>query len=521
MKAKIRETWGSKLGIILAVAGSAVGLGNFLRFPVQAAQNGGGAFMIPYFISLFLLGIPLMWVEWTAGRYGGLFGHGTAPGIFHSLWRNRFIKYFGIIGIFGPFLIFIYYAYIESWLLAYSFFSITESYFPAAQSGELKQFLQGYQGIEKNNYFHSLVPAYFFFVITFAINFIIIRKGISKGIEILNKVALPLLLLFAIILVIMIFSLGTPDPKFPDRNVLNGLGYLWNPDFSKLTDAKVWFAAAGQIFFTLSVGIGVILTYASYLTREDDVTLSALTSVSTNEFAEVILGGSIVIPLAVAFLGPSVVQEIAKSGAFNLSFVTIPLVFTKISAGSIFAFLWFMLLFLAGVTSSISLIQPVVAFIQDEFDISREKAVNIIGVITFIFCQPAIFFIGNGVIDELDFWAGNFFLILFATIEIIIFAWIFGIDKAWDEIHKGADLQIPKFYRYIIKYVTPTFLLLLLGFWFYQEGLSTLLMKNVPEKNFPYILGTRIAIIVILIVLAILVKIAWKNKKNAKRVDII
>lgn len=521
MKVKSRESWGSKLGIILAVAGSAVGLGNFLRFPVQAAQNGGGAFMIPYFISLVLLGIPLMWVEWTAGRYGGLFGHGTAPGIFHSLWRNRFIKYFGIIGIFGPFLIFIYYTYIESWLLAYSFFSITETYFAAAHNGQLKEFLQGYQGVEKNSYFHNLIPAYFFFVITFTINFMIIRKGISKGIEILNKIALPLLLIFAIILVIMVFSLGTPDPKFPDRNVLNGLGYLWNPDFSKLTDAKVWFAAAGQIFFTLSVGIGVILTYASYLTKEDDVTLSALTSVSTNEFAEVVLGGSIVIPLAVAFLGPQVVQEIAKSGSFNLSFVTIPLVFTKISAGSIFAFLWFTLLFLAGVTSSISLIQPVVAFIQDEFDFSREKAVNIIAVITFIFCQPAIFFLGNGVVDELDFWAGNFFLIIFATIEIIIFAWIFGIDKAWDEIHHGAELQIPKFYRFIIKYVTPVFLLLLLGFWFYQEGLNTLLMKNIPEKNFPYVLGTRIAIAAVLVILAILVKTAWKNKKNARKVDII
>src|SRR3990167_9128689 len=107
---KKREAWGSRLGIVMAVAGSAVGLGNFLRFPVQAAQNGGGAFMIPYFVSLLLLGIPLMWVEWAAGRYGGGFEHSTAPGIFHSLWeKNRFIKYFGAICIFWPMVIFIYY----------------------------------------------------------------------------------------------------------------------------------------------------------------------------------------------------------------------------------------------------------------------------------------------------------------------------------------------------------------------------------------------------------------------------
>ena len=123
---KKRESWGSRLGVIMAVAGSAIGLGNFLRFPAKAAANGGGVFMIPYFISLLLLGIPLMWIEWTLGRYGGGFEHGTAPGIFHSLWqKNRFIKYFGVIGIFGPLVILIYYTYIESWTLAYSFFAIT------------------------------------------------------------------------------------------------------------------------------------------------------------------------------------------------------------------------------------------------------------------------------------------------------------------------------------------------------------------------------------------------------------
>jgi len=113
-----REKWGSRLGIILAVAGSAVGLGNFLRFPGKCAVNGGGAFLIPYFVSLLLLGLPLMWVEWTIGRVGGGFGHSTAPGMFHTMWnKNRFIKYCGVIGIFGPIVIFIYYVYIESWLL--------------------------------------------------------------------------------------------------------------------------------------------------------------------------------------------------------------------------------------------------------------------------------------------------------------------------------------------------------------------------------------------------------------------
>ncbi|MDD5255421.1 MAG: sodium:calcium symporter, partial [Candidatus Omnitrophica bacterium] len=145
-KAKSRDSWGSRLGIIMAVAGSAIGLGNFLRFPAKAAANGGGAFMIPYFISLFLLGIPLMWIEWTLGRYGGGFEHGTAPGIFHSpLQKNLFIKYVGIIGIFGPLLIFIYYTYIESWTLAYSLFALSGKYTAITEQVNMQAFLRGFQ----------------------------------------------------------------------------------------------------------------------------------------------------------------------------------------------------------------------------------------------------------------------------------------------------------------------------------------------------------------------------------------
>src|SRR3990167_4646638 len=151
-----RQQWGSRLGIIMAVAGSAVGLGNFLRFPAKVAANGGGAFLIPYFVALLLLGIPLMWIEWTLGRFGGGFGHGTAPGIFHSIkQKNKFFKYFGIVGIFGPLVIFIYYTYIESWSLGYSFFSLTGKNILPDQAS-MKSFLSGYQGLENNQYFNGI-----------------------------------------------------------------------------------------------------------------------------------------------------------------------------------------------------------------------------------------------------------------------------------------------------------------------------------------------------------------------------
>lgn len=504
---KSRENWGTKIGIILAVAGSAVGLGNFLRFPVQAARNGGGVFMIPYLISLLLLGLPLMWIEWTAGRFGGGFGHGTAPGIFHSMWqKNRFIKYFGVIGIFGPLVIFMYYTYIESWLLGYTFFALTPKYAALSTAEQMQGFLSWYRGSPY---------AYVFFLITFAINLTIVFLGIKKGIEKFCNWAMPLLFVLAVFLVIRVLTLGSPIAANPEWNPVNGLKYLWRPDFSKLWDAKVWLAAAGQIFFTLSVGIGVILTYASYLKKSDDVILSGFTASATNEFAEVALGGSLIIPAAFTFLGPERIVEVANSGAFDLGFVTMPLIFKQIPLGLVFAFMWFLLLFLAGVTSSVSLAQPSIAFLEDEFDMPKKDAALIFGVVTFLLCQPAIFLLKYGVVDELDFWGGTFSLVLFGCIEAILFSWVFGIDKAWDEMHSGADIKLPRIYKFIIKYITPAVLIIILVSFLVQNGIDIILLKGVPKENLPVVIFTRIYLVTLFVILAVMVREAWKRRKPA------
>ncbi|MBF0594648.1 MAG: sodium-dependent transporter [Candidatus Omnitrophica bacterium] len=515
MAQKQRDSWGSRLGVIMAVAGSAIGLGNFLRFPAKAAANGGGAFMIPYLVALILLGIPLMWIEWTLGRFGGGFGHGTAPGIFHSIWKkNRFIRYFGVIGIFGPIVIFSYYTFIESWTLGYSFFSISGKLHTLSDQNAMQNFLRGYQGVEHNIFFNDIKWAYAFFTVTFLVNIAVIYHGIKGGIEKLCNIAMPLLFVCGVILMLRVITLGTPDPSKPDWNIANGFGYMWNADFSKLLSAKVWLEAAGQIFFTLSVGIGVILTYASYLKKGDDVALSGLTAASTNELAEVILGGSIIIPAAFIFFGPAQIETIAKSGTFNLGFITMPLILNKLPWAELFAFAWFLLLFLAGITSSVSLAQPAIAFLEDEFDISRRRAVVIFAIVTFILCQPAIFFLKNGVVDELDFWGGTFFLVLFGLIETILFGWVLGMNSAWEEIHHGADMNIPKIYKFIIKYVTPTFLIFILGMWLFQEWLPVILMSSVPSSDKPYVLATRLGLIGFFIILAFLVKVAWRRKEG-------
>ncbi len=511
----VREKWASRLGVIMAVAGSAIGLGNFLRFPGQVAQNGGGAFMIPYFIALFLLGLPLMWIEWTIGRFGGGFGHSTAPGMFHSLWeKNRFIKYFGVIGVFGPIVIYLYYVYIESWLLGYSLFALTGKYNGCGSSEAMVAFLHGYQGLEKNQFFSGLSTAYLFFLATFFLNGVVLYFGVRKGIERVCKYGVPILLVLAVVLVVRVFLLGAPDPSHPENNVIDGLGYLWNPDWSALLNAKVWLAAAGQIFFTLSCGIGVILTYASYLAKDDDVALSGLTAASANEFAEVVLGGSLVIPAAYAFFGAASVAAIAKGGVFNLGFVTMPMVLKQLAFGELFGFLWFLLLFIAGITSSISLAQPAIAFLEDEFDLSRRQAVLAFMAATFILTQPAILFLGQGVMDELDFWGGSVFLVVFATVETILFGWVFGMERAWTELHAGSDITIPRPYRFVIKYVTPLFLLTILGCWLIQDWLPILVLEGVTAANRPYILFTRLILIVMFLGLTLMVRLAWNRRQT-------
>lgn len=270
-----RERWGTRIGLILAVAGNAVGLGNFLRFPVQAAKYGGGTFMIPYFISFFLLGIPLMWVEWSIGRYGGVLGHGTSPGVFQLLWKNRAAKYLGIVGIVCPLAIVVYYAYISSWTVGYSLFSLCQDLPKVTSIGSLEETLKPFssfhfQYIGFSEFF--LKPsflAYGIFILTLLVSILILSRWISGGIELLAKIAMPLLFLFAVFLVIRIFTLGTP--VHPNNSPLTGLAFLWEPEFLRFLDLDIWLSAAGQMFFTLSLGMGAILTYASYLREHETI----------------------------------------------------------------------------------------------------------------------------------------------------------------------------------------------------------------------------------------------------------
>lgn len=521
-----RERWATRIGLILAMAGNAIGLGNFLRFPSRAVRNGGGAFMIPYFIAFLFMGIPVMWLEWAQGRFGGRYGHGTTPGMFHRMWSHPISKYLGVLGIFIPTVIAIYYIYVESWSLGFAFllpYKILTGELVVQQGISVEEVLRPFDTF-RNNYLVTkevgfwTIPsvwAYFFFLATFALNIWVLWRGIARGIEALAKVAMPLLFFFAFALTIRTLTLGQHEGGSP----LEGLGFLWNPDFQQAfslkTGPRVWLEAFGQIFFTLSLGMGAIQCYASYLGPDDDVTLSGLTTAASNEFAEVVLGGSIAIPAAVTFFGLKQTKEIVDKGIFFLGFTSLPAIFSFLPAGFLLSFFWFLLLFFAGFTSSVAMGQPMLAFLQDEFGWSRQKAVAVLGIFWFVSMHLCVF--ANAAIDVLDFWAGSVGAPLFALIEVVVMMWIFGADRMWEEIHRGAQLKVPRFFYYAAKYLTPLLLLAVFAGFVLQPfmGLaSDKTIEGVSVKALPVVWVARLLMLAVLIAQCYLVHLASKKWEN-------
>ena len=495
------------------MAGNAVGLGNFLRFPTQAASNGGGTFMIPYFIALLLLGIPLMWIEWGIGRESGRYRRGHMPGMFAALWHHPAAKYLGVVGLVIPFIVLIYYTYIESWTMFFAFASLTKDYFGNTTQEAMTTYLQSYQNVADPSIHGAWKPFLFFFV-TLGINIWVVSKGISGGIEKLAKIGMPILFLFAIVLAVSVFLLPANETG---ASAVDGLQFIYNPDFSRLSEGGIWLAAAGQIFFTLSVGMGTLQAYASYLSTKDDIVLSGVATAATNETAEVVLGGSIAIPAAVAFFGVAGAMQIAQSGSFNLGFATMPVVFQQMPLGNVLGFMWFGLLFFAGITSSVAMSTPIMAFFREEFGVKREKVAYALGVVVLLFGLMHIYWQRYGVLDDWDFWGGTFGLVVVAVVETILFMWVFKPENAWRSLHQGADIRIPAIFKFIMTYVTPLYIAIILLTWGWQDAVPNLRMDDVPAESAPFLLASRLIIIGFFVVAFVLVRLAWKRNRYDDR----
>lgn len=464
-----KESWGTRVGLILAMAGNAVGLGNFLRFPVQAVNNGGGAFIIPYLVCFLLMGIPLLWIEWSMGRFGGKRGNHSTPYILDTMHRSNFWKYFGVFGIFTNIGVAAYYCYIESWTMSYVYHSVAGT-FRGLTQGEVADFFVKYVDVARST---TGIPyeAVIFYILCLALNTFILSRGL-KGVERAAKVGMPLLILFGVFLAVRGLTLGTAgaSAEVPGASAWDGLNFLWTPQYSSLGDPRVWFAAAGQIFFTLSVGMGTIQCYAAYVRSKDDIALNAVSAGFMNEFVEVVLGSSIVIPIAAGYLGLDWVKE---NAGFGMAFQTMPFLFEKWGPllATFAGVMWFGLLFFAGITSSLAMGTPWMGFMRDEFGWSRNKGALSFGLFVLVLGLPTVFFFQQGVFDEYDYWAGTVSLVVFAMAEVVLFSWIFGMDKGWREINEGADIRVPRIYRFIIRYITPVMLILVfLGSLLTPEG---------------------------------------------------
>jgi len=511
-----KEAWGSRLGVIMAVAGSAVGLGNFLRFPGLAAQYGGGAFMLAYAISFLIIGLPIGWAEWTMGRHAGARGYHSSPGAFAVILNKRWAKYVGIIGVLVPVVIYMYYVFIESWCLGYAvkFWAGGVHLATPEQTRAMFETMSG-QAFDGAALALSWDVALPWLIIVFVFNFWLIYRGLSGGIEKMCNYGMPMLIVLALVVLARVLTLGTPDPARPHDNVLNGLGYMWNPSkvqvasgsdmsikpreivgvaaiagakaevaasngalklqtvspWGQLLNPALWLAAAGQICFSLAVGFGIIIVYSSYLGKKDDVVLSGLTAASANEFCEVALGGLITVPAAVAFLG---LASVAGQGTFGLGFTVLPLVFAKMPFGAFFGGAFFFMLFLAAITSSIAMLQPGIAFLEEALDVERRVSVALLSLLTVFGTGVVVYFTGGQMkaLDTLDFWIGTLLIFVLATIQIIVFGWHWGVERGFAEMHQGAAMRVPSLFRPVMKWISPAFMLLIFAMWILKEILG-------------------------------------------------
>ena len=509
------DHWKTNLGVMLAVAGSAIGFGNFLRFPGLAAQYGGGAFVVAYFCCFLLLGLPLCWVEWAIGRGGGILGGHSPASVFHLIARKPLWKYLGILGILAGLSINVYYVYMEGWTIAYAWNTMLGN-LNLDTPKQYGDFFSDFVGMGADGHFFSgQTSAPIFFLLAFGINFWLIYRGVSKGIEWFCKWSMPVLFIVAIALLVRVLTMGTPDAAHPERSVNEGLGYMWNPDKTMLVDTasgksigmvpagatdeekaalitriqaeypeatigekqisfwqslfnpEMWLRAAGQVFFSLSVGSGSICCYASYVRRRRDIALSALTAGAANSVTEVGLAGLTIVPAALALLG---VAAAATVGTFGLGFNVLPQVFAAMPGGQFFGVLFFLLLFIAAVTSALSQVQPAVSFVEEYWNLRRGQSIALIAGLLLVGGFIIVWYTKDMLaLDSIDFWVGSLILYVTTSLNLIFFNQVWGTENGMKELSDGSAIRIPRAAAFVIRWISPVIMVTIFAAWLYQE----------------------------------------------------
>ena len=472
--------WNSNFAFMMAMIGSAVGLGNIWRFPNVLYSNGGGSFMIPYIVSLFLLGISFVLVEYAVGFK---FKRSLARILFAVSKKLEPVAWFILLIVF---LIATYYACVVGWDLIYIVLSFTKAWGANPDLFFANNVLQASDSISG---IFTIVPIVFASV--FAIWFMawfIIKRDLNDGIGNVSKVLLPLLCL--IVVGIVAFSLTLPGASI-------GYTQIFTPDWSALTNLDVWLAAFGQIVFSLSLGMAIAMTYASYLPEGSKLVDNAVIVAFSNSGIEVFNSiGTFSILGFMALTTGMPFNELVTEGT-GLAFVVFPQVFNTMgNVAYIIGPLFFICILFAGITSLIALLEGVCYSISEKFLIERKKTATVVCIIGFLISIIFTTSAGSTILGVFDAYLNNFALLLAILIECIIFGWIYKFDDLIETLNNNSTIKVGKTWKTVIKYILP---ICIAGLWI-QGVLSTI--STIDSLSAIIMLMLTIVLIIVPIIFA-------------------
>ena len=449
--------WGSSLAFLVSMIGSAIGLGNIWRYPYVAYSNGGGAFLFPYIISIICIGVPLLFVEYGAGFK---FKAGISKILRSINKKYEFLAwYIQLI----PFLITTYYSCIVAWDLLYVPTSIFKGWGSNPENFFTTTILNNVSGFE--GFLHiSLFALVALFIVWFVVWFIT-HRDINSGLAKANKILIPLL--FMIMIGIVLYGLTLPGAMI-------GVGSFITPDFNRILDHNIWLAAFGQIFFSLNLGLTIVIAYSSYLPDDVNIPKSALIVAFANCAFEVFTAFGIFSILGYMSHTSGVAVNGLVTEGTGLAFIAFPEIFNVMGiAGNIIGPLFFLSILFAGITSLISLIEPVLLSLTNKFGLERNKMVSLICIVGFsisiLYCTGC----GSDIIGLWDLFLNQFGLISNGILEIIIIGWVYGLEKLLDGLNKNSRLKLGSKWIFVVKYVLP---IILVAMW--VSGMFTIIQSG-------------------------------------------
>jgi len=457
-----RAQWGSKLGFILAAAGSAVGLGNIWKFPGKAYEGGGGLFILTYLVIIVLIGIPVMMCEFSVGRAS----QANAIDAFGKLGHKK-SAWVGWIGVVVAFIIASYYAHVGGWVMRYVVTYATGTDEIYADPKSYFYNLLGYNTTDDSTFFPWI--ALVFAALFIAVNAFIIIKGVEGGIEKFNKVGMPAL--FVLLLILLVRSVTIDGAQ-------EGVKYMLTPDFSKFNFVMV-LTALGQAFYSLSLGMAIMITYSSYLSRKESITKNVCL-ICTMDTLVALIAGFIIVPASFATLGA---DNIGKGGPF--AFISLAGVFRQMPGGRLFGLLFYLLLLFAALTSCISILESVVAFLVERFNWKRTPVTIILCTVMFLI--GCVYTVSQASMNIKGIWFdfvngfsypcfGDFMeyltdrlMIPICSLGVCIFVgWVWKPKNALAEIaaDDGKGFPFPRLFSVLVRYVAPISILLIIIFSF-------------------------------------------------------